>query len=175
MHNFFNWTIPGLFSLYLHVKYIQLMVNKICQRLDSNHWSLASEATSLPTEPQPQSKKSHLSLWSYIRIEFVLVCFLKNNKWQYFWNGGWNLVLKNFCLVLIGQCHEKCFPFYHIRCCFRPKQWTNETMVLKICDFSIKEDVFIKIASSLYKTCLLIGRNLFRNADNFGMRHWQSA
>ena len=33
--------------------FYQLIVNKICRWLDLNHGSLVSEATALPTVPQP--------------------------------------------------------------------------------------------------------------------------
>ena len=39
--------------LFIFVFLIQLIVNKICWWLDSNRGSLVSEATALPTDPQP--------------------------------------------------------------------------------------------------------------------------
>ena len=51
-----KWDIPGLF-LFIFVFLIQLTVKmfhiKVCQCQDSNHGTLVSEATALPTEPQP--------------------------------------------------------------------------------------------------------------------------
>ena len=55
---FFKWAIPGLF-FFIFVFSIQLTVNVqyiFCRRLDLNHRPLESEATSLPTEPQPLSR-----------------------------------------------------------------------------------------------------------------------
>ena len=45
--------IPDLFFPLFSTISIQLMVNKICWGLDSNHRYHVSEATALPTEPQP--------------------------------------------------------------------------------------------------------------------------
>ena len=44
--------ILGLF-FFIFVFSIQLMVNKVCRCLDSNHRSLVLEATALPTAPPP--------------------------------------------------------------------------------------------------------------------------
>ena len=52
----FNGPFPSSFSLYFrsfNVSLIQLIVNQICQCLDSNHGSLVVEGTALPAEPQP--------------------------------------------------------------------------------------------------------------------------
>ena len=54
-----KWAIPGLFFFYFHLfNTIQLTINKkcsikICRCLESNRGLLVSEATALPTEPQP--------------------------------------------------------------------------------------------------------------------------
>ena len=50
-----KWAIPGLF-FFIFIFSIQLIVNawiKFRRWLDSNHGPLVSEATALPTEPQP--------------------------------------------------------------------------------------------------------------------------
>ena len=44
----------SLFSSFQNSFWLLLIVNKICQWLDSNRGSLVSEATALPTVPQPQ-------------------------------------------------------------------------------------------------------------------------
>ena len=51
---FYKWAIPGLFSLFSSFQHKCSL--KVCQCLDSNHGSLVSEATTLPTEPQPLPK-----------------------------------------------------------------------------------------------------------------------
>ena len=53
---FYKLAIPGLFFLYFRLFNIvdsKQMFNKFCQWLDSNRGPLVSEATALPTEPQP--------------------------------------------------------------------------------------------------------------------------
>ena len=53
---FFKWAIPGLFfycRLFNTVDSKQ-MLNKFCQRLDSNCGPLDLEVTAQPIEPQPQ-------------------------------------------------------------------------------------------------------------------------
>ena len=56
---FFKWAFPGLF-FFIFVFSIQLIVNKKCRWLDSNCGSLVSEATALPTEPQPLPLQKHV-------------------------------------------------------------------------------------------------------------------
>ena len=59
---FKKWAIPGLFFFYFRLFNTQLTVYKcsmlinFCRWLDSNRASLVSEATALPTEPQPLPK-----------------------------------------------------------------------------------------------------------------------
>ena len=53
-HTVFNWIIHGLFSFRLfNTAHIQLIINEVCQWLDSNHRSLELEVTTLSTEPEP--------------------------------------------------------------------------------------------------------------------------
>ena len=59
--------IPGLY-FFIFVFSIQLTINKWSMQLDSNHGPLISEATALPTEPQPLPQnmtKVQLKLKSY--------------------------------------------------------------------------------------------------------------
>ena len=44
--------IPASFPSILSLQK-ELIVNKICRWVDSNHWSLVLETTAIPTEPQP--------------------------------------------------------------------------------------------------------------------------
>ena len=58
LYFFLKMAIPGLFFFYFRLfKTIQLTVNKcsvkMCRCLDTNRGPLVSEATALPTEPQP--------------------------------------------------------------------------------------------------------------------------
>ena len=48
------------------------MFNKICRWLDSNHGPLVSEATALPTEPQPLPTNSKL------RVDIIAFCILES-------------------------------------------------------------------------------------------------
>ena len=52
-----KWPFPASY-LYIYFRLFDIvdskqMFNKICRWLDSNHGPLVSEATALPTEPQP--------------------------------------------------------------------------------------------------------------------------
>ena len=63
------WAIPGLFFFYFRLfNTIQLTVNnkcsiKNCRCLYSNRGPLLSEATALPTEPQPLPKSRNVLQW----------------------------------------------------------------------------------------------------------------
>ena len=53
---FYKWAIHDIFFFYLRLFYKQLtvnMFNKSCRWLDSNQSPLVSEATALPSMPQP--------------------------------------------------------------------------------------------------------------------------
>ena len=61
---FFKWATPGLFFFIFRLFNTQLTVHNncsilinFCRWLDSNRRPLVSEATTLPTEPQPLPKK----------------------------------------------------------------------------------------------------------------------
>ena len=80
-----------LFSLFS----IHLMINKMWQWLDSNCRSLVSEATALPTEPQPLPRclnslpkcASRIALfWEDVYIPYNGSCFVNNVSQQAFAN-----------------------------------------------------------------------------------------
>ena len=74
--------IPGLY-FFIFVFSIQLTINKWSMQLDSNHGPLISEATALPTEPQPLPQnmtKVQLKLKSYfMRIWQMLFSYIRLN------------------------------------------------------------------------------------------------
>ena len=55
--DFFKWPRFLYFRLFITVDGIQMFYINICQWLDSNRGPVVSEATALPTEPQPLPKK----------------------------------------------------------------------------------------------------------------------
>ena len=80
-----KWAIPGLFFLYFRLFNTQLRVYKcsilinFCRWLDSNRGPLVSEATALPTEPQPLPCSLYLS-HSSLRVGY-LEPRLFNERW----------------------------------------------------------------------------------------------
>ena len=56
---FFKWAIPGLFFVYFCLFNTVDSAYKFCQWPDSNCGPLVSEATALPTAPQPLPKSVH--------------------------------------------------------------------------------------------------------------------
>ena len=72
MKSLFKWAIPGLFFIFVFST--QLLMNnftKFRRWLDSNCGPLVSEATALPTEPQPLALMTSL-------ISSSLIFFSKN-------------------------------------------------------------------------------------------------
>ena len=94
---FFKCDIPGLFfSLFSSFQYSWQSDIKVCLWLDSNRGPLASEATALPTEPQPLPlnifcccliilrRRRHF-VWTLKRYQSIWTQIV--DRWKYyFWN-----------------------------------------------------------------------------------------
>ena len=64
---------------------IHLTVCKVCRRLDSNRGPLVSEATTLPTEPQPLPLKVSFLLNErhflyFTQLQLICPCIVKKNE-----------------------------------------------------------------------------------------------
>ena len=108
---FFKWAIPGLFFFIFCLFNTQLIVYNngsilinFCRWLDSNRGPLVSEATALPTEPQPlpcfkEFKSCKVKAWNYIiyRVAFNVSTW---NTFQPFeiteWCGPEDFCVKEF-------------------------------------------------------------------------------
>ena len=82
--HFFKWATPGLFFFYFRLfNTIQMTFNnkcsiKICRCLDSNHGPLTSEATALPTEPQPLPLLPVYQVTNSVKVLQVCLCLFIN-------------------------------------------------------------------------------------------------
>ena len=111
---FKKWAIPGLFFLYFRLFNTQLTVYKcsilinFCQWLDSNRGPLVSEATALPTEPQPLPMFYLFTDWtlnlrSWVTQANVDEVFSKTGSPVFSVNKFgdlWNLLVPNFLTIL---------------------------------------------------------------------------
>ena len=78
---FLNWAFPGLFFLYSRLFNTVDGTYKFCRWLDSNRGPLVSEATALPTVPQPLSHLiEYVTLVQHIVIVFDQSIVIKTMK-----------------------------------------------------------------------------------------------
>ena len=115
---FYKWAIPGLFSLFSSFQHKCSL--KVCQCLDSNHGSLVSEATTLPTEPQPLPKPKLRLPRLFLRQEQPSLSCLQHSKLadvfstmpQYFWTLSFWLQSSLHCTELITMCYAEMLALY---------------------------------------------------------------
>ena len=108
---FFNkWAIPGLFFVYFRlfntVASTQMFHIKVCRWLDSNRGPLVSEATALPTEPQP-------NLIIFLPFLFFSSKWMKRlNGWIFFKKHFWQLMQLSLQTNFFNTAISKCGYFF---------------------------------------------------------------